>query len=246
MTFLSLPMSALRRKRRIVSTRMTVVVLGILAFGPIAHADDHAEESDAYLIASWGVYNNMNTAPISELLAKEFPGHSTFVGRVCTRYCKTPQYWSPGDGQEGSTIGFGYSLSEEFAVEISWMYGPSVSSTVVQASNPVWHLAKHKVTGVRVYAAYEHPLSPRVSLEFKAGLLNYTSRLTYSSYTGDGGADNLQGSGSTSQDDAAASFSAGLAFGVNDRVETSLQLNVHQDSGFSFNQSTQLQLKLRL
>ena len=241
MTDLNLPMSAVRKRRK-ASIRTTAVLFGILAYSPIAHA----EKGDTYLIAGWGIYSNLNTAAVSHLLNKEFPRHTTFVGRVCTRYCATRQIWDPGHSQEGSEIGVGYTLSDDFAVEISWMNGPSVDSTVVQASNPLWHIAEHKVKGLRLHTAYVYPLSPRFTLEIKAGLLNYRSRISYKSYIGDGGVDNLQGSGSLSLHDSGAHFSAGLGFGISEGVETSLQLSTHQDSDFSFGQSLLLQVKMHL
>ena len=241
MTVLNLPMSAVRKRRK-ASIRTTAVIFGILAFSPIAHA----EKGDTYLIAGWGIYNNLNTAAVSDLLNKEFPGHTTFVGRVCTRFCATRRYWDPGHPQEGSKIGVGYTLSDDFAVEISWMNGPSVHSTVVKASDPLWHIAEHKVKGLRLDAAYAYPLAPRFTLEIKAGLLNYRSSISYTSFKGNGGVDNVQGSGSERRHDSGGHFSTGLGFSISERVETSLQLSVHQDSGFSFGQSLLMQLKIRL
>lgn len=230
-------------QQRAMRFSLNALCAGALAVGSIASADPVANKGDIYFFFGFGFYENMNSERVKEDLLGEFPGHTVFVGRDCIRYC--PDARSRDPGANSLSLGAGYSLTDKIALELSWINGPDVKSTVVQAKNPVWHRAKNAVSGASLDVVFTHSLPVHFSLQGKAGLQYYSTRVSYGTYIGDGRPDDLLGTGSFSKNDLTASLSGGFWFSPQNRIVYGIDATYYVDKEFSFKHSVSLQMKFR-
>ena len=220
--------------------------VGSLAFGLIATA----ELGNTYFLVGLTNYDNMNSDAINEVLTDEFPDHIAFVGESCIRYCSVRVSSlfgvSSSFGGSSSSLGIGYSVTDRFALELSWMKGPEVRSTVVQEGNPRWHRTKNKISSLKADFVVTSPLSENFSVLGKAGLQFYSTSVSYSTFTGDGGPENLLGSKtSSSSNDLTANLSGGLWFVPDAKLAFGVNLSYYIGQDFSYESSVQLQMKIR-
>lgn len=203
-----------------------------------------AKQDKLHFSAGISVFESINSKSVSKTLTDEFPDHTIFLGRTCSRFCSDGRSSDPS-GSTATSIGAGYAFNRNLEGEISMVWGPVVSSTVAQSGNPLWHLTSNEVTSLKASVIGVHPLSENLELRGKAAVQIDTVRVLYDSYIGNGGIDNLQGSGSYSNRSMSTSLSGGLWLVRSKAISVGVDLTFLFGSTTSFSQSVDMQVKLR-
>ena len=203
-----------------------------------------AKQDQLHFSVGISVFESINSKSVSKTLTDEFPDHTVFLGRSCSRFCSDGQSGDPA-GTTALSIGAGYAFNRNLEAEISMVWGPVVRSTVAQSGNPLWYLTNNEVTSLKASVIAVRPLSENFELRGKAAVHFDTVRVTYDSYVGNGGIDNLQGSGSYSNRGMNTSLSGGLWLVRSKAISVGVDLTILFGSTTSFSQSVDMQVRFK-
>lgn len=207
-----------------------------------SHVD--AKQDKLHFSVGISVFESINSKSVSTTLTDEFPDHTVFLGRSCSRFCTDGQSSDPA-GTTALSTGAGYAFNRNLEAEISMVWGPVVRSTVAQSGNPLWYLANNEVTSLKASVIAVRPLSENFELRGKATVHFDNVRVTYDSYVGNGGIDNLQGSGSYSNRSMNTSLSGGLWLVRSKAISVGVDLTILFGSTTSFSQSADMQVRFK-
>ena len=207
-----------------------------------SHVD--AKQDKLHFSVGISVFESINSKSVSKALTDEFSDHTVFLGRSCSRFCSDGQSSEPS-GTTALSIGAGYAFNRNLEAEISMVWGPVVRSTVAQSGNPLWYLTNNEVTSLKASVIAVRPLSENFELRGKAAVHFDTVRVTYDSYVGNGGIDNLQGSGSYSNRSMNTSLSGGLWLVRSKAISVGVDLTFLFGSTTSFSQSVDMQVRFK-
>ena len=203
-----------------------------------------AKQDQFHFSVGISVFESINSKSVAKTLTDEFPDHTVFLGRSCSRFCSDGQSSDPS-GTTALSVGAGYAFNRNLEAEISIVWGPVVRSTVVLSGNPLWYLTNNDVTSLKASVIGVRPLSENFELRGKAAIHVDTVRVTYDSYVGNGGIDNLQGSGSYSNRSLNTSLSGGLWLVRSKAISVGVDLTFLFGSTTSFSQSVDMQVRFK-
>lgn len=202
-----------------------------------------AETRDIYFNLGVVNYNGNDWDYYETQLRDEFPAHTIFRGRECTRYCDTP-----GNGSEHTTGGFalgiGYNLTERLTAELSMMTGSDLDSTVVQAGNPIWYSVKQELDVIKANLAMSFPVTPQFAIQAGAGVQLNSLRLRYATTTGDGLAEDTIDATNTKSHDVAAHLTGGLWWSLQEQYILGLQLSHPFSDNDAYTSSIEIQFRI--
>ena len=209
----------------------------------LATSQAEAKQDKLHFSVGISVFESINSKSVSKILTDEFPDHTVFLGRSCSRFCSDGESSDPS-GSTATSIGAGYAFNRNLEAEISVIWGPVVRSTVARSGNPLWYLTSN-VTSIKAGVIAVRPLTGNFELRGKAAVQMDTIRVLYDSYVGNGGIDNLQGSGSYSNRTMNTSLSGGLWLVRSEAISVGVDVTFLFGSTTSFSQSVDLQVRIR-